>query len=162
VVSTSDATARQLGTVFGEGTGLDISNLIVSGLSAGALDLRDDAQARIDAGELKFAAVLFNDCGPNGAIYYEKEDEGTAQDDDFGLDEREFMGTQPGVLGADPELSDPGNRSAPGLTPAAGGAASKGVATPPDDGFFDVTATYIGAVEPGAAAPWWDGWAAFP
>ena len=162
LVSSSDATARQTGLVLGEGTGAHFGNLILSGWSMAALDLRDEIQDRADAGELDFAAVLMNDCGPTGTIFYEKEDEGTEQDDDFGLDERDFMLAMPGVLAADPELSDPGNRDAPGLTPAADGAASKGAATPPDDGFFDISATWIGAVEPGATSTWFDGWSSFP
>lgn len=31
-------------------------------------------------------------------------------------------------------------------------------ATPPDDGFFDPTATFIGAIDPSDPSPWWEGW----
>lgn len=39
-----------------------------------------------------------------------------------------------------------------------GVAASTTGATPPNDGFFDNTATYLGATNPSGGLPWWTGW----
>jgi hypothetical protein len=41
--------------------------------------------------------------------------------------------------------------------PAVGSAATTGAATPPAGGFFDATATYVGAVAP-TGTPWYAGW----
>jgi hypothetical protein len=38
-----------------------------------------------------------------------------------------------------------------------GAAATATGATPPNDGFFDVSATYLGATGSGSL-PWWTGW----
>jgi hypothetical protein len=62
----------------------------------------------------------------------------------------------------DPQLTNAFSVSAPDFRPAAGSpalAAGAG-ATPPNDGFFDVTATYIGAFDD--VTDWTAGWAAFP
>jgi hypothetical protein len=65
------------------------------------------------------------------------------------------------MVGTDPMLVDPFNREAPDFRPDTGSPAlaSEGNgATPPDDGFFDTAATYIGAVDPDAATQWFEGW----
>ncbi|MDX1645531.1 MAG: fibronectin type III domain-containing protein [Longimicrobiales bacterium] len=65
------------------------------------------------------------------------------------------------IVGTDPLLTDPFNRTAPDFRPGAGSPAlvtEGNGATPPADGFFDVTATYIGAVDPDAATQWFEGW----
>jgi hypothetical protein len=53
-------------------------------------------------------------------------------------------------------FTQPINGTAPDLRPQAGSPALTGGATPPNDGFFDVTATYIGAF--GATNNWMAGW----
>ncbi|MEM7418022.1 MAG: fibronectin type III domain-containing protein [Gemmatimonadota bacterium] len=62
---------------------------------------------------------------------------------------------------ADPLLADAFNRTAPDLRPGAGSPALAGFATPPDDGFFDITVDFIGAVDPAAATQWFEGWTTF-
>ena len=59
-------------------------------------------------------------------------------------------------------LPAPYNATAPGITPPTGSPAATGAATPPDDGFFDTSATFLGAVPPGASSNWMTGWTAFP
>jgi hypothetical protein len=49
--------------------------------------------------------------------------------------------------------------SAPNFKPADGAAALTGGATPPSDGFFDATATFVGAM---GATDWTAGWTAYP
>ncbi len=53
----------------------------------------------------------------------------------------------------DPQLSGPS------FKPAAGSPALTGGATPPNDGFFDVSATFVGAI---GDADWTAGWTAYP
>ena len=64
-------------------------------------------------------------------------------------------------LGEDPMLGDATNLDAPNFIPAAASPAASDAATPPDDGFFDATATYMGAFEPDGD-DWMAGWTAFP
>ena len=51
------------------------------------------------------------------------------------------------------------SKTAPSFKPGAGAVALTGGATPPNDGFFDVTATFIGAV---GSDDWTAGWTAYP
>jgi hypothetical protein len=61
---------------------------------------------------------------------------------------------------ADPGLTAAAfNATAPNFKPADGAAALTGGATPPDDGFFDATATFVGAVGP---TDWTAGWTSYP
>jgi hypothetical protein len=78
-----------------------------------------------------------------------------------GGDEAAFVTGQPtNQVMATSSLLSPLNFVVPDWRPAFGTAT--GGATPPTDGFFDATATYIGAVPPSNAAksniPWYSGW----
>lgn len=59
----------------------------------------------------------------------------------------------------DPLLSSASVVTAPVFKPLTDSPALMGGATPPGDGFFDVTATFVGAV---GATDWTSGWTAFP
>jgi hypothetical protein len=59
----------------------------------------------------------------------------------------------------DPMLEDALNVTAPNFKPKTGSPALMGGATPPSDGFFDATATFVGAV---GATDWTKGWTAYP
>jgi len=59
----------------------------------------------------------------------------------------------------DPGLSAPLDLAAPSFLPKPGAAVRTGGATPPNDGFFDTTATFIGAM---GDQDWTAGWVAFP
>ena len=58
----------------------------------------------------------------------------------------------------DLHLTDPFNLNAPNFIPMPGSPALTGGITPPNDGFFDVTATYVGAF---GSKNWLQGWAKF-
>lgn len=64
-----------------------------------------------------------------------------------------------GLRQADPGLGAPYDRTAPNFQPAAGSAATRGAATPPNDGFF-TRVDYVGAVAP-TGTPWYQGWTTF-
>lgn len=61
-------------------------------------------------------------------------------------------------FGTDPQLTAP-NEPVPSFQPLAGSPVLTGGATPPDDGFFDTTATFIGAI---GATDWTEGWTSYP
>jgi hypothetical protein len=59
----------------------------------------------------------------------------------------------------DPKLAAPTSVSAPSFKPLADSSVLTGGATPPNDGFFDSSATFIGAV---GTTDWTAGWTAYP
>jgi hypothetical protein len=63
---------------------------------------------------------------------------------------------------ADPGLVSPASTIAPDWRPTPGGLAASGAVAPPSNIFFDVTVTYVGAVNPanitGSNIPWYAGW----
>jgi hypothetical protein len=62
------------------------------------------------------------------------------------------------TFGADPQLTAP-HAATPSFAPMAGSPVLTNGATPPDDGFFVTTATFIGAI---GDADWTTGWTAYP
>ena len=62
----------------------------------------------------------------------------------------------------DPRITSALNLASPNFHPGAGSPAmtAANAATPPNDGFFDATATYLGAV--GGTDDWTLGWTAYP
>ena len=63
------------------------------------------------------------------------------------------------VVAASIPLIAPYNNITPDWRPVSAAAVSQGSSTvPPNDGFFDATANYRGAVAPGVSIPWYSGW----
>ena len=120
-----------------------------------ALDLDNTSTCASDASG---AAVTLQ----NSAFFGNTTLNSTDTGDPAGCGSEEvFIAAQPGntTLASNPLISPydvivPDWRPLPGLL--------TGGATPPSDGFFDVTATYIGAVPPATSArnnvPWYSGW----
>ena len=77
------------------------------------------------------------------------------------IDESQFINSAHNdQMGVDPGLGAGAlNRTTPDFKLAAGAAALAGGATPPNDGFFDASATFIGAV---GTTDWTAGWTAYP
>ena len=136
------------------GTGGDIFNAIVIGFGGAGVD--------VDNSETVGRYTVQNSIiARNGADIKAADDEGdtVAYQDDVAT-----TVAWGNLIGTDPLLTDPFNLSAPDFRPGAGSAALAAAgngATPPDDGFFDVTATYIGGVDPDAATQWFEAWATF-
>lgn len=129
------------------GTSGDIFNAIVVGFGTSGVDV--DNQETVDNG---FTVQ-------NSLIALNAEDIGT--DADGFQDLVQSTAVWNNIIGTDPLLADAFNRTAPDLRPGAGSpalASAGNGATPPDDGFFDPLATYIGAVDPDAATQWFEGW----
>lgn len=59
----------------------------------------------------------------------------------------------------DPALSEASSLTAPNYLPTAGSPALSGGLTPPNDGFFDTSATFVGAM---GSTDWTAGWTAYP
>ncbi|MCB9671451.1 MAG: hypothetical protein H6736_15940 [Alphaproteobacteria bacterium] len=83
-------------------------------------------------------------------------------DDDHAFDEAAWL-LEPiheNVFSQDPQLGDPQNLTAPNFTPATGSPATAGT-TPPDNGFFNIAGTYMGAIAPGSTLLFFEPWAEF-
>jgi hypothetical protein len=142
--------------VLRRGTGANLGNLLVTGFQKG-VDVRD-AETVVDADT---ALVIESSC------FYAAEDEenfteDADMDDDTAFNEVETFGAEEtgNIIDMDPELGDASNATAPDFVPAADNPCADGVA-PPDNGFFDTSATYMGAFEPGGD-DWTAGWTAYP
>lgn len=135
------------------GTGGDIVNAIVLGFGGSGVDV-DNAET---VGRYTVQNSIIARNGGDGDI----DGDGDGFQDDV-----ENTVAWANLIGTDPLLVDPFNRDAPDFRPGAGSAAlatAGNGATPPTvaSGFFDVTATYIGAVDPDAATQWFEGWTTF-
>lgn len=131
------------------GTSGDIFNSIVIGFGGSGVDV--DNQETVDNG---FTVQ-------NTLIALNNED--IDSDADGFQDLVQSTAAWNNIIGTDPLLADPFNRTAPDFRPGAGSpalASAGNGATPPTtaDNFFDVTATYLGAVDPDAATQWFEGW----
>jgi hypothetical protein len=140
--------------VLRRGTGGHYSNVIVTGFPGG-IELRDQATADQAAAEnLYFKNSIFfgNDID---------NDNWPAPQASGDIDEAAIF-TQAAWSN---RLVDPGLTAnmllleTPDFKPGSGAAALTGGATPPNDGFFDASATFVGAF---GAEDWSAGWTAFP
>ncbi|MEZ4230074.1 MAG: serine/threonine-protein kinase [Polyangiaceae bacterium] len=146
---------EQFGMLLRKGTGATIRNTIVTGFDVG-LDIRN-ANTRADISH----SVFFGNITHNIAVPEAGRD-GEASDDDHGLDEeRWLLDAKRHVLTTNPSLGDCFNPTRPIFGPA--NSLVDEAAVPPKDGFFDVSARYVGAFRDAkddwATAPWthWDG-----
>ncbi|MCA9493561.1 MAG: hypothetical protein KC621_26700 [Myxococcales bacterium] len=173
LLGSGDPTAAQSAMDLKEGTGGALRNLLVGWQPIRGVDVEHPPTVdMITSSQLKITNSVFFDIGPTGDVWTDPD----TTDDDGGFDEQAWLdfpayanrlGDE--VLVAPTEVP---TAAAPGWLldppaqwiPDAGSAAASGAATPPADEFFDVSATYVGAIRPGTtqAAAWWAGWTAYP
>src|SRR5262249_44007937 len=109
-----------------------------------------------DPPQLTVENTLFYNNGHDGKTHFPSGAADDAMDNNF-VESDFFMDPKRNnVFDKDPKL---GNISLdkPNYVPAADSPAADGAATPPDDGFFDTSATYLGAIKPGGP-DWTKGW----
>jgi hypothetical protein len=138
----NEGTASDDGMVLREGTAGTFRNFIVLGFKETGVSVRDRSQD-FAGGILTFESSITHGNGQG----------------DFEGDGGRFL-NDPTNSGANPEIADPFNLSAPDFMPAASGPARNGavpVATPPSDGFFE-SADFIGAM---GGTDWTEGWTDF-
>ncbi len=133
------------------GSGARIGNALVLGFREPCLDMDGDTIGRFGA-DAPLSASVLDRCGADGTRYLSAE----VRDASNGLGARLAAGNQ---LGGGSGVGLPLDRDAPVLAPAVGSPADTLGEAPPEDGFFAQTATYAGAVAPGAESPWTLGWA---
>lgn len=181
LIGTRDSAASQRAMVLRRGTRAIIRNALIVDFPTEAIDVRDGATvAGTEDGTLTVDNSLFFSIGSGGTSYFSneptadvatcqsgcgKEDmacrDNCAKNDDGGFVESDYFTNEArnNVFGADPDLTDAFNLTAPNWVPSAESPVATGAATP--SAGFDATATYMGAFAPGGA-DWTDGWTAYP
>lgn len=149
------AYANGWGALLRRGTGGHYFNHIITGFAKGAVETRDiSTKEQLEAGNLFIKNSVFFKNGPADANWPAPQ----AADD---ILEQTYFGnaTWANMIGVDPQLpataTDLANPTFLPTTPMAG-------ATPVNEAgstFFDVTATFVGAV---GAADWTKGWTSYP
>lgn len=142
--------------VLRRGTGGNYVNHLVLNYPKG-IEARDAAtEAQITAGELSFKNSIFfnNDALADGNNWPAPQASGDINEQTYFMNAaNNNREVDPGMPAAAFNLSNPTFRVADGSPALTGGA------TPPSDGFFDATATFVGAV---GATDWTTGWSAYP
>lgn len=143
-------------TVFRRGTGGRYYNHIISGFPKG-LEMRDTATSdQATAGMLAMSHSIFfhNDALADSNNWPAAQATGDINEQGI------LMAGELGNREVDPGLrADATDLTAPDFTLPAGAAALTGGATPPNDGFFDPSATFVGAM---GTEDWTEGWTAYP
>lgn len=133
------------GMVLRRGTGGDIHNAIVMGFGTAGMDI--DNPETVGRVTIRSSIIFGN--ASNFAT------------DSDGIDEEAYvMNGAWGNRTVDPGLVAPFDRATPDFRPTAGSAATNGFTPPPSDDFFEPV-SWVGAVAPGASAPWYEGWTTF-
>ena len=139
---TNEGTQSDVGMVLRRGTGGEFRNFIVQGFKEIGVEVLDRSQALV-GGQLTMANSIVTG---NGQGSFQGEGGRWLND--------------PTNSGANPEIADPYNLSAPNFMPSSSGSARNGsvpVASPPNDGFFE-SADFIGAM---GDSDWTQGWTDF-
>ncbi len=163
LVSPRSHTRHHRAMTLREGTGGHFHNVLMHGFSGEAVDIKDAVTvANLDEGRLTFQALAINAIGGRGVGYF--EDESGDADDDGGLDEAGYFRDTVGArFAVDPLFSrDVSSTVHPDFAPGGASSLKDGAVAPPQGEFWDESALYIGAIRPGAARDWTDGWTDFP
>ncbi len=121
-----------------EGTAGNLNNVVVLGFGAEGLRVdHAETSAQAAAGNLKASSI----------ILWQNRKGKTSYSDQFNADGLNFAATQKNVLVMDPRLLRPFTLGDPDFRPAEGSpVGNPGLAVPPpDDGFFDTSANFVGA-----------------
>jgi hypothetical protein len=136
----NDQAKQQYGFLFRRGFNATIGNAIVTGFEAG-VDFRDKPYTDVTL----TSSIFFGNLAENVAYAEDGSNADTEADDDNGFDEVAWFQGGFGNSEADPMLAD-----CFAATPDPRPAATIPGEAPPNDGFFDETADYIGAFRDGS------------
>lgn len=145
---------EQSGMHFRRGTGAKVHNAILAYFTDFGIQLNDEStKGQADAGNLYLKnSIVWDNANDTVSL--------PTQADVAGFDATAFfLGAAMANRVADPLLTDATDLAAPSLQPKAGSPARTGAGTPPAGGFFDATATYVGAM---GDTDWTTGWTSFP
>ncbi len=158
LVGSRSKQVSQRGMTLRQGTAGTITNFLAVDFDRELVDVRDVATAALArSGRLSLGPGLVYNVGPDGQAFPVEEGD---SDDDGGLVESAWA---TGVVQQSPGLPEAAHDpEAPVFTPSASSPAASGAVAVPDKEFWDASATYLGAVRPGSATTWLDGWTAYP
>jgi hypothetical protein len=140
--------------VIRRGTGGHYYNHLILGFPTGP-EFRDQAtKDQLDAGNLFFQNSIIFGNGASGVNWPAAQATGDIDEASY------FTQTAWNNRFVDPAMStNMFNKTAPDFRPLPGSPALTGAATPPSDGFFDTTATFVGAM---GSDDWTAGWTSYP
>lgn len=165
MIGSRRATRAQRGMTLRRGTGGDFRNFIMTGFTAEAIDIRDEATVALtETGELSFNSFIIHLIGRTGVNYFSTE-RGDGDDDGGFIEEDYFRSDRVSDIrfGEDPLLpSAVFDARNPNFIPSERSPAARGAAPVPQGEFWDEGANFLGAVRPGSRSTWLDGWTAFP
>ncbi len=148
--------AKSYGMHLKNGTAGQMSNLIVAYFADHGIDFdKGEVVSNFDSGALSIRSSIFY---ANKGVMNGLPEDGTDNDDGFSEATR-LMDPALANRALNPVLEAAQDVAAPSFKPRGDSPALTGGATPPNDGFFDVTATFVGAV---GTEDWTSGWTAFP
>jgi hypothetical protein len=151
----------QTGMHFKNGTAGEIHNVILAHFTDNVIDVQHDETVDNTEGTAQLFlknSIFFDNGNQTGTAPYWND--GT--DNDGGFVEGDYFLTNEATnMDDDPMLTDALNLDDPDFRPMAGSPALEAgnAAAPPDDGFFDPAATFIGAM---GTDDWTAGWTAYP
>jgi hypothetical protein len=148
------ANQKQTGMHLRRGTAGEINNAIIAHFADFPVDIDGASTVAQTPDNLFIRNSIFFD---NGG----QEQWADPEDNDEGFDEGGYFRDEATNHEVDPLLSAARSLDAPGFDPGTGSPAleAANAGAPPDDGFFDSAATFIGAV---GADDWTAGWTAYP
>lgn len=159
----------QRGMNLKEGTEADLHNVLLMGFSDEAINTKaneDNARTMVQViqNSSAFTYSLFYEAGANRTTWCDPDENTPKTTDDEGFDECAWIQGQPGnQFDVPPNMpNEVYDAEAPDFVPNSASSPLFDGTAPPDDGFFDRGADYIGAIEPLDGAPWYEGWTAFP
>lgn len=161
LVGTNNAAEAQFAANFRRGTAGELHNMVIMGFPRTSIDVRDASTvAQTTTNALDVTNSLVFQIGPDGTTYFAAEVD--AADNDAGFDESAYFmdSSHHNTFGTDPMLAAPYNLTAPNFAPAVASAVGSSGAVPPTE-WFDDSANYSGAIEPGGA-DWTSGWTSYP
>ena len=139
-----DVAKQQYGMLLRRSTKAHIFNTIATGFEAG-IDLRDKATS-VEIKSSIFSGNLAQNIAYAEVFGQVSMPAALTDDDDNGVDEIAWFTSQGNTV-EDPKIKGCFNKAGADFTPMA--TVTANAATPPDDGFFDATAKYVGAFEAG-------------
>lgn len=157
---------HHIGIHLENGTDATIRNTIVWGAYDAAFDLVDAEEVNRVTAEppgVEMSHAIFFGMGDDAAAYFTREQGPPDYPGDGDFDDAGWVAdpSRSNRFGADPLLPLADSIFAPGWVPPIGSPAMSGAATPPADDFFDASARYVGAFEPGGP-DWTAGWTSYP
>lgn len=152
------ANQRQVGMHLRRGTGAHVYNSVIMSFADFPIDV--DGAATV----AQASATPSNLFVKNSIFFDNGNQMGWADptDNDGGFDEGTYFKSDATNRQVDPRLTSALNLAAPQFRPGAQSPAlmASNAATPPADGFFDASATFIGAL--GTGEDWTLGWTSYP